>query len=78
MLFRSAKTILIPAADAAVLLPEELAERARIESELTLLRAKKTSLGEAEYFEKLGKSMLELAIIYQTAEKREKLPANSP
>jgi len=74
----AAKTILIPSANAAVLLPEELIERARIESELTLLRAKKTSLSEADYFAKLEKSMLELAIIYETAEKREKLPANSP
>ena len=74
----AAKTILILSADAAVLLPDELVERARIESELILLRAKKASLSEADYFAMLEKTMLELAVIYQAAEKREKLPANSP
>ena len=74
----AAKTILIPSAAAAVLLPEELVERARIESELTSLRAEKASLSESGYFAKLEKLMLKLAVIYQTAEKREKLPANSP
>ncbi len=74
----AARAILIPAVDVAKLSLDESAARAKTESELQALRKKKSSLSEDEYFTQLERLMLELAKIYQSAEKRQELPVSSP
>jgi hypothetical protein len=76
----AATTILIPSSTAAELLPEERERRASIDTEVRALRRSKNSMKEVEYFEKLEARMLELAAIYDAAEKRDKAqtPPSSP
>lgn len=74
----AASTVLIPSSTAPVLLPEEQLRRTNIENEIRAIRRSKASLGEDEYFAKLEQRMLELAKIYEAAEKRSKTPTSSP
>jgi hypothetical protein len=74
----AAKVILVSSSDAPKLLPDEMAERDKIEAEISSLRGKKATLAEDEYYAELEKKMLELSRIYDSAEKRAKMPASSP
>ncbi len=66
----AARVTLSPAGSRLPFTPEELEERASIEKELDVLRAKKEKLSEKEYETELEPLMLRLAKLYQTAEKR--------
>jgi hypothetical protein len=73
-----AKVILLPAANAPTLTPDEIDARDKIERELSNLRREKVNLAEDEYYKKLEEKMLELSRIYDAAENRAKMPASSP
>jgi hypothetical protein len=74
----AAKTILIPSSASPVLLPEELEERDRLEGEILMLRRKKSTLSEEDYYQQIEQKMLALAAIYEAAENRAQSPPSSP
>lgn len=74
----AAKAILIPSSASPVLLPEELEERNRLEGEILMLRRKKSTLSEEDYYQQIEQKMLGLAAIYEAAENRAQSPPSSP
>lgn len=74
----AAKAILIPSSASPVLLPEELEERNRLEGEILMLRRKKSTLSEEDYYQQIEQKMLGLAAIYEAAENRAQSHPSSP
>lgn len=74
----AAKLIMVPSSSAPKLTLEEGTLRSKIEDELAALRRKKQGLSEDEYYSQLEEKMLELGRIYESAEKRTKMPPSSP
>ncbi len=66
----AATTTLSPSGTRLILLPEELAKRDLIESQLAAVRKRKDSMEDAVYFATIEPLMIELAEIYRDAESR--------
>ncbi|EMI20414.1 signal peptide protein [Rhodopirellula maiorica SM1] len=75
---RAAKMTLLPAANQAPLLPEEIQSRDAIESEIETLQSQKATMKESAYYDALELLMLKLGKLYQAADERQAAATATP